>query len=497
MPFLERGWLAVCGRGPDPFLARSLAPGPRRGNLKYGEYSGAPAPRPRSQSPSLSTDQDCCRTPLVLRPPSPFRTYDRSTSFFITEGGTRRPRPAGGAVGAPLPRGRPTTACNSCREPGTDFGVVVLVAWIRDFVHNSPALRTRCGVTQPRNTGSIPSAARLALRTDGSPTSDRNHGSRALVLLSFCLLQCSVVPTHVTESSTRDNAPLRQAAPSAAEQVAFKVDGVAGYPSGFALWTTSGAIDLLDTNGARMRSLDTGLTPITEVARSWDGWLIRGSSITDAGERGGIVLVRDDGSPGETWSISGAFWSMVSLQGRRIASDFAGALFELRNSAQPVRVKTESAGDAVELRAWGDQLVTCTIGSRHLLGNPEAICTPDAGPQIRDIWQDAPVACGAWLVADTLQNGATDSPRARTVWEAATASPTTTQRIGTGSRGLRCVEGMLIDSTPPGRVYRLPGLEPLGGPLCDQSGVAHVGVAGRNVLCVGADGRLSVRAHAF
>src|SRR6187455_1902629 len=73
--------------------------------FKFGRRGHAPKERARNRSNPL------CRT----------------TSFFITEGGTRRPRPAGGAVGAPLPRASPATACRSYQGSGTDFRTVGLV----------------------------------------------------------------------------------------------------------------------------------------------------------------------------------------------------------------------------------------------------------------------------------------------------------------------------------------------------------------------------------
>jgi len=192
------------------------------------------------------------------------------------------------------------------------------------------------------------------------------------------------------------------------------------------------------------------------------------------------------------------FWSMVSVHGQRIVSDQSGGLFSLADSLQPMRSEgVVSAGRAVQLRSWGDALATCTMGSRHLRGDPEATSVHGEGPVVRGIWRDAPIACGPWLVADTQESGAADAPWMRVVWAAATAVRTTGKRIRGPSSNLQCVQDMLVDAAPPGRVYRLPSLEPQGDPLCEQSGVTNVGVAGRNVLCVDAAGSLRMRVRAF
>jgi 4-amino-4-deoxy-L-arabinose transferase-like glycosyltransferase len=72
--------------------------------------------RALSQTPWLKVDE-------VLGFSAPRFLARAHVVGFMTEGGTRRPRPAGAAVGATLPRVS-TATCTSCRESGADVQIV-------------------------------------------------------------------------------------------------------------------------------------------------------------------------------------------------------------------------------------------------------------------------------------------------------------------------------------------------------------------------------------
>lgn len=322
--------------------------------------------------------------------------------------------------------------------------------------------------------------------------------ARITLLAGLLLPACSGVPANSGKLKQTPVPASASAGSQPADRASIKVDGVAAFPGGFALWNATGSLEFVGMDGTRVATTETGVVGVSEVARSWNGWLVRGSQMKNGGEVGAIALVSDAGVIVNRWTVPGLFWSMTALQDRSVATDHAGQLFSLEGSPLPEPLlRRDAASGPVEVRQWSGELATCTTGSRRFGGNPEATCTRAHGPPVRGIWRGAPIGCGAWLVADTQESAAADSPWTRTVWSAQSGAKSTSKNIQAPAVGFQCADGLLIDTTPPGAIYQLPTLELRTRPLCELASIAHISTAGRSALCVEPDGHLHVRAHAF
>jgi hypothetical protein len=291
------------------------------------------------------------------------------------------------------------------------------------------------------------------------------------------------VPNQISPATTSPDA-------IAVRQLATKLPfEIAAVSEGHVLLATAdGRAEIRDSAGAITSVLKIPLIPVTEARAVPDGWVVIGSLSTrdDAEEKGAALQVGLDGRIGPTWHAPGLFTSVAASEGSLFASDIMGPVYSLLSdgSLAPVQVPSNVKGRPVRVAFWSGKVAFCTSGELRKEGNPYGLCVADDGTTVRDIWRVPPIDCGGFLIADAQEDARTTSEWFRTIWSDRGMAAPERHPLNSKPVGVGCIDGVLVDLEPPGRLQELPTLKELRNPLCAPDAVAVI--PGRDdVWCIG------------
>jgi hypothetical protein len=266
----------------------------------------------------------------------------------------------------------------------------------------------------------------------------------------------------------------------------FSVEGAVESAGRLLVMSPDGRVQIRGGNGHVEHSLDAALTPLRQAAPVPEGWLVIGSlrQDVDGNETGAAVLVKFDGSMGPLWKAPGVLMSIASNGGAVVASDVTGGVYTLHEGGRFERIDlpAEVRGAPTRVVFWGDEPAFCRGGIRRPGKDPRGVCVTADGDRVEEIWREAPIACGPYLVANVQADGTTTSHWRRVVWSAGQRSPkkVAEQDLPHSPPAPSCFRTWLANTEGPGQLLELPSAAVVRAPLCE--GASEMVVAGQEAI---------------
>lgn len=296
---------------------------------------------------------------------------------------------------------------------------------------------------------------------------------------------------HDGEAAKQPPAVLATAPPSAARIVPvggldFSVEGAVESAGRLLVMSPDGRVQIRGGNGQVEHTLDTALTPLRQAAPAPEGWIVIGSSRqdVDGNEAGAAVLVKFDGSMGPLWKAPGVLMSVASNGAAIIASDLTGGVYALRANGrfEPIDLPPEVRDAPTRVVFWGDEPAFCRNGIRRPGKDPHGVCVTAGGDRVEEVWREAPIACGPYLVANVQADGTMTSPWKRVVWSAAEGG---LQKVAEhvlphSPPPPSCFRTWLAITEGPGQLLELPSATVVCTPLCERA--SEMVVAGQEAI---------------
>lgn len=236
------------------------------------------------------------------------------------------------------------------------------------------------------------------------------------------------------------------------------------------------------------------ITAISESAADRDGFLVRGSLITDGGEeRSTIVLLDRSGVVRETWQTADLFWSIAADDDRRLATTARGELLQLTPRGRSEKVGDIAPGARLVAVRGGMQL-TCSQGARGERGDPLGRCvrSDDTKWSVTGAWHTVPVLCDHFLVADVADGRRGAGWVLRQAWRLSDGTLVGSSAHRRPSK-LVCAGAEVVSvEEDGGKFFALPDLSPRATRACgspSSRALVYLGTAA-GLLCLDPGNRL-------